>query len=103
MRRRLFSFCLFSGCWEGIEPTSALDEETMKKVEKSLVGMVHDGVVSFNSRPKTKNATPSLTRARHQQQSGGTLKALVWITHEASQAKRVGTREFDVSAHNGVQ
>lgn len=29
----------------------------------------------------------------------GTLKALVWITHEAAQEDRVGTRTFDVSEH----
>jgi ABC-type iron transport system FetAB ATPase subunit len=33
-----------------------------------------------------------------QKDPGHTLKALVWITHEASQAKRVGTREFDITA-----
>lgn len=29
----------------------------------------------------------------------GTLKSLVWITHEAAQGDRVGTRTFDVSEH----
>ncbi len=74
----------------------------MKKVEKSLVRMVHDN----NVRPFNNRIIRLYGDHSHSclpQESGGTLKALVWITHEASQAKRVGTREFDVSAHTGSQ
>ncbi|KAH8086949.1 P-loop containing nucleoside triphosphate hydrolase protein [Filobasidium floriforme] len=56
------------------EPTSALDEETMKTVEESMLSLL----------PSGKNPD-------------GTLKAFIWITHEASQADRVGTRTLDIS------
>ncbi|KAJ9119794.1 hypothetical protein QFC24_005506 [Naganishia onofrii] len=56
------------------EPTSALDSETIKLVEKTLLSLLPNG-----------------------DSPDGTLKAYVWITHEAAQADRVGTRTFDVS------
>ncbi|KAJ9095990.1 hypothetical protein QFC21_005353 [Naganishia friedmannii] len=56
------------------EPTSALDSETIKLVEKTLLSLLPNG-----------------------DNPDGTLKAYVWITHEAAQADRVGTRTFDVS------
>ena len=49
------------------EPTSALDEVTMQKVEKSLLSLLGSGP-----------------------------KAYIWITHEEAQADRVGTRTFIV-------
>ncbi|GHJ87969.1 hypothetical protein NliqN6_4371 [Naganishia liquefaciens] len=58
------------------EPTSALDPESIKKVEKTLLSLLPNG-----------------------DKPDGTLKTLVWITHEAAQGDRVGTRTFDVSEH----
>lgn len=53
------------------EPTSALDPETSRLVEKVLTDEIA---------------------------SGGTLKALLWITHSAEQGKRVGTRFIQLAA-----
>ncbi|EIW68034.1 hypothetical protein TREMEDRAFT_69531 [Tremella mesenterica DSM 1558] len=60
------------------EPTSALDEESMKTVERSLLEML-----------------PPLRTQNSNVRTGP--KALIWITHEASQADRVGTRTVDLS------
>ncbi|KAI0341770.1 P-loop containing nucleoside triphosphate hydrolase protein [Trametopsis cervina] len=54
------------------EPTSALDAGSSDKVEKTILEEV-----------KNKN---------------GSLKAIVWITHSAEQASRVGTRFLRVTA-----
>ncbi|KAI0818532.1 P-loop containing nucleoside triphosphate hydrolase protein [Irpex lacteus] len=64
------------------EPTSALDAGTSETVEKYIIDKVKS--------------------------TDGTLKAVVWITHSADQAKRVGTRFLRVTAggiheEDGVQ
>jgi ABC-type iron transport system FetAB ATPase subunit len=53
------------------EPTSALDAETCDAVERDILRAVHA--------------------------EDSPLQALVWITHSAEQAQRVGTRFFDVA------
>lgn len=83
------------------EPTSALDTESSKKVEKSLLGMLPP----LKTRHSAVSArTGQLTRddGADGQQGGverrGTgPKALVWITHEDAQAERVGTRTVNLS------
>lgn len=49
-----------------LEPTSALDPETMLAVEKYTLSMLH--------------------------RSDNTVKAIIWITHSEEQSQRVGTR-----------
>lgn len=66
------------------EPTSALDEASMQQVEKSLVEML----------PPLKTQHSSQGGV---QRKGTGPRAFVWITHEASQADRVGTRTVDLS------
>ncbi|GFZ51799.1 hypothetical protein JCM24511_09567 [Saitozyma sp. JCM 24511] len=67
------------------EPTSALDAATMKTVEKSLVSML----------PPLK--TQHSGRGGGVERKGTGPKALLWITHEAAQAERVGTRTVDLT------
>ena len=53
-----------------LEPTSALDEETSRIVEKTLIDLVN---------------------------SESSIKALIWITHNAAQEQRVATRSISLS------
>ncbi|WWC66642.1 uncharacterized protein I206_100545 [Kwoniella pini CBS 10737] len=68
------------------EPTSALDPESSKKVEESLLSML----------PPVQGQT---TLHNGIQRKGTGPKALIWITHSAEQAERVGTRTLDLSRH----
>ncbi|WVQ93753.1 hypothetical protein IAU59_000830 [Kwoniella sp. CBS 9459] len=67
------------------EPTSALDEDNSMKVEKTLISMLPD---------HKDNSDPS----SHTSISRTGPKAIIWITHSAEQAERVGTRTLDLSA-----
>jgi ABC-type iron transport system FetAB ATPase subunit len=55
-----------------LEPTSALDADTMLKVEETLINEVRS--------------------------PDSTLKAIVWITHSDEQALRVATRYLKLTA-----
>ncbi|ORY22624.1 P-loop containing nucleoside triphosphate hydrolase protein [Naematelia encephala] len=66
------------------EPTSALDAETMKKVENSLLSLLPP----LKTQPSTSNGV---------RRRGIGPKAYVWITHEAAQAERCGTRTVDIT------
>ncbi|WVQ62596.1 uncharacterized protein L199_000742 [Kwoniella botswanensis] len=68
------------------EPTSALDADSSEKVEKSLLSMLPS--LEGDSRQNG-----------HIQRKGNGPKALIWITHSAEQADRVGTRSLDLSQH----
>ena len=83
---------------ESAEPTSALDEETMKQVENGMLELLPNGsnVSTLTSPTLDSDGTLLLTLALLIQPDP-TLKAFIWITHEASQADRVGTRTLDVS------
>ncbi|WVQ80332.1 hypothetical protein IAT38_002437 [Cryptococcus sp. DSM 104549] len=65
------------------EPTSALDEVSSKKVEESLISMLPP----LQGRPSSENGV---------KRTGTGPKALIWITHSAEQAERVGTRTLDL-------
>ncbi|WVF66126.1 hypothetical protein IAT40_000865 [Kwoniella sp. CBS 6097] len=67
------------------EPTSALDEENSKKVEKTLISILpsHKGNSASSSQSRPTRFGP---------------KSMIWITHSAEQAERVGTRTLDLSS-----
>ncbi|WVW81912.1 hypothetical protein I302_103912 [Kwoniella bestiolae CBS 10118] len=71
------------------EPTSALDAESSEKVEKSLLGML----------PPLRGSSQNTKNNNNVQRKGTGPKALIWITHSAEQADRVGTRSLDLSQH----
>ncbi|WRT63748.1 uncharacterized protein IL334_000671 [Kwoniella shivajii] len=66
------------------EPTSAIDDETAQKIEKSLLGML----------PSIQGGSHPVNGVRRK---GTGPRGLIWITHSAEQADRVGTRTLDLS------
>lgn len=68
----------------------------MKIVEESMLSLLPNG--KNVSCPLILFVLPGMcTDLGEDAQPDETLKAFIWITHEASQADRVGTRTLDIS------